>query len=257
MAKIISVANQKGGVAKTTTTVNLGAALAEAGQRVLLIDLDPQAHLALSLGINPDDLTASTFDVLTDAACTFSQIALKVGGGMTLAPADINLSVAEHRLSGMIGREQILRDKLRDVTPQYDYILIDCPPSLGILTINALAASHWVIIPVQAHYLSMKGMQLLMETIGLVREKLNPDLEIRGILLTMVDVRPRISSQAIEALRGMFPDKVFPVMVRQNTKIVEASACGMSVLQAASSSPPALAYRELAQEILRGEAPRL
>ncbi|HOJ22499.1 MAG TPA: ParA family protein [Armatimonadota bacterium] len=253
MAKIISIANQKGGVAKTTTTVNLGAALAEAHQRVLLIDLDPQAHLALSLGLNPDDLDASTFNVLAEPSVGFPRIITPISEGLALAPADINLSVAEQRLGGTIGREQILRDKLREVQADYDYILIDCPPSLGVLTVNALAASQRVIIPVQAHYLSMKGMQLLIETIGLVREKLNPQLEILGILLTMVDVRTRISNQAIEALRGMFGDKVFRVMIRQNTKVIEASARGVPVLKSASSSPPAQAYRQLAREVLSGQ----
>jgi len=253
MAKIISIANQKGGVAKTTTTVNLGAALAEARQRVLLIDLDPQAHLALSLGLDPDGLTASTFDVLTDRAFSLSSITVKIADDLDLAPADINLSVAEQRLGGTIGREQILRDKLRDIQAHYDFILIDCPPSLGILTINALAASRHVVIPVQAHYLSMKGMQLLIETIGLVREKLNPGLEVLGILLTMVDVRTRVSNQAIAALRDMFGDKVFRAMIRQNTKVIEASASGVPVLSFASSSPPAQAYRQLAREILSGK----
>ncbi|MBI3944354.1 MAG: ParA family protein [Armatimonadetes bacterium] len=252
MAKIISVANQKGGVAKTTTTVNLGAALAEARQRVLLIDLDPQAHLALSLGVNPDDLDASTFNVLTDPAFSLSGILVKVLDGLALAPADINLSVAESRLSGTIGREQVLRDKLRDVSAHYDYILIDCPPSLGLLTINALTASHSVLIPVQAHYLSMKGMQLLVETIHLVRDKLNPGLAVLGILLTMVDIRTRVSNQAMDAVRTMFGDKVFQTVIRQNTKVIEASAMGMPVLETARNSPPALAYRRLAQEILGG-----
>lgn len=254
MAKIIAVANQKGGVAKTTTTVNLGAALVEAGQRVLLIDLDPQGHLALSLGINPDDLEKSTFNLLTEPRTSIADITLTLPNGLCLAPGDINLSVAETRLAGMIGREQMLRDKLRPVAAQYDYILMDCPPSLGVLTVNALTAANWVIIPVQAHYLSMKGMQLLMETIAVVREKLNPELIIRGLLLTMVDVRTRISGQAIDALHEMFPDKLFTAMVRQNTKVIEASASGMSVLEAASSSSAAQAYRELAQEILHGKA---
>ncbi|NLC58381.1 MAG: ParA family protein [Armatimonadetes bacterium] len=253
MAKIISVANQKGGVAKTTTTVNLGAALAEARQRVLLIDLDPQAHLALSLGVNPDDLTASTFDVLTNPRFEIGAITIPVGDGLTLAPADINLSVAEQRLGGTIGREQVLRDKLRAVQADYDYILIDCPPSLGVLTVNALTASESVIIPVQAHYLSMKGMQLLMETIELVREKLNPGLGILGILITMVDVRTRVSNQAVAALRDMFGDKVFRAMIRQNTKVIEASATGRPVLETARTSPPAQAYRQLAREVLHGQ----
>lgn len=252
MAQIISVANQKGGVAKTTTTVNLGAALAEAGQRVLLVDLDPQAHLALSLGLNPDDLEASTFNVLTDPRFPLSRVVVNLLPRLDLAPGDINLSVAESRLSGTIGREQILREKLAPIQQEYDFVLIDCPPSLGVLTVNALAASQSVIIPVQAHYLSMKGMQLLIETIGVVREKLNPELEILGILVTMVDVRTRISNQAVDALRKMFPEKLFRVMIRQNTKVIEASASGVPVLSLATSSPPAKAYRELAQEVLHG-----
>jgi chromosome partitioning protein len=245
--KVIALANQKGGVAKTTTTLNLAAAFAETGHRVLCVDMDPQGNLTMSQGIDPDSLESSMYDVLVDRAPIEDAI---VSREVDVACASIDLAGAEIAMSTQIGRERSLERALEPVRERYDFVLIDTPPSLGLLTINALTASHKVIVPVQCEYLSMRGLVQLQNTLAMVRENLNPDVEIEGILPTLVDSRTVHAQEALEILEENFGDRVFASRIRKTVRFAEAPVRGMSVLKYEPDGKAAFAYRQLAKEVL-------
>jgi chromosome partitioning protein len=253
VGKVIAFANQKGGVAKTTTTLNLGVAFAEQGMRVLLLDLDPQGNLTMSQGLNPDSIERSMFDVLVhrlpiDEVIHHAEV--------DLAVSSIDLAGAELALSSMIGRERALEKALAPVKENYNYILIDTPPSLGLLTINALVASDGVIVPVQCEYLSLRGLVQLENTLSMIRENLNPDVGIQGILPTMYDNRTLHSREAVEILEENFGELVFGTKIRKTIRYAEAPVKGSSVLKYDPTGSAAEAYRTLAKEVLNGSAPR-
>jgi chromosome partitioning protein len=253
MGRVISFANQKGGVAKTTTTLNLGVAFAEHGLRVLLVDLDPQGNLTMSQGLNPDAIERSMFDVLVHRLPIQEVIH---HAEVDLAVSSIDLAGAELSLSSMIGRERALDKALVEVKDGYDYVLIDTPPSLGLLTINALVASSGVIVPVQCEYLSLRGLVQLENTLSMIRENLNPRVEIEGILPTMYDSRTLHSREAVEILQENFGDLVFGTKIRKTVRYAEAPVKGSSVLKYDPSGSAAEAYRELAKEVLNGAQAR-
>jgi chromosome partitioning protein len=253
MGRVISFANQKGGVAKTTTTLNLGVALAEQNLRVLLCDLDPQGNLTMSQGLNPDTIERSMFDVLVHRLPIQEVIHHTE---VDLAVSSIDLAGAELALSSMIGRERALEKALAPVRDNYDYVLIDTPPSLGLLTINALVASNGVIVPVQCEYLSLRGLVQLENTLSMIRENLNPEVGIEGILPTMYDSRTLHSREAVEILQENFGDLVFDTKIKKTVRYAEAPVKGTSVLKYDPSGSAAQAYRDLAKEVLNGAQAR-
>jgi chromosome partitioning protein len=253
MAKVIVFANQKGGVAKTTTTLNLGVALRELGHTVLLIDLDPQGNLTMSQGMNPDSIERSMFDVLVHRV-PISDVVHTVE--VDIAVASIDLAGAELALSSLIGRERALDKALVEVRPKYDYILIDTPPSLGLLTINAFVAADGVIVPVQCEYLSLRGLVQLENTLAMVRENLNPGVRVQGIVPTMYDGRTLHAREAIEILEEHFGDLVYDTRIRKTVRYAEAPVKGASVLRYDPTGPAAQAYRDLAKEVLDGAEAR-
>jgi chromosome partitioning protein len=253
MGRVISFANQKGGVAKTTTTLNLGVAFSEQGLKVLLIDLDPQGNLTMSQGLNPDSIERSMFDVLVHRLPMPEVIH---HAEVDLAVSSIDLAGAELALSSMIGRERALEKSLAEVKANYDYVLIDTPPSLGLLTINALVASNGVIVPVQCEYLSLRGLVQLENTLSMIRENLNPHVEIEGILPTMYDSRTLHSREAVEILEENFGELVFDTKIRKTVRYAEAPVKGTSVLKYDPSGNAAEAYRDLAKEVLNGAQAR-
>jgi chromosome partitioning protein len=246
-ARVLALANQKGGVAKTTSTLNLGVALSQRGLRVLLIDLDPQSNLTMSQGIDPERVERSMFDVLVHKVPIADVIEHRV---VDLAVATLDLAGAELALASMIGRERALEKALMPVRADYDYVLIDTPPSLGLLTINALTAANGVIVPVQCEYLSLRGLVQLEATLQTIRDNLNPDVRIRGILPTMLDTRLLHAREALELLERNFGDLVFRTRVRKTVRLAEAPVAGKSVMAYDPRGPAAEAYRELAEEVL-------
>jgi chromosome partitioning protein len=253
LGQVIAFANQKGGVAKTTTTLNLGVAFKEEGFEVLAVDLDPQGNLTMSQGMDPDQVERSMYDVLVHSM-PVEEVVHRAE--IDVAVSSIDLAGAEMALSSMIGRERALQKALLPVRNRYDYILIDTPPSLGLLTINALTASDGVIVPVQCEYLSLRGLVQLENTLSMIRENLNPVVEIKGILPTMYDARTVHSREAVEMLKENFGDLVFETRIRKTVRYAEAPVEGSSVLKYDSSGPAAKAYRDLAKEVLNGATPR-
>jgi chromosome partitioning protein len=249
--EVIAFANQKGGVAKTTTTLNLAVAFAESGYRVLCIDLDPQGNLTMSQGIDPDKVEKSLYDVLVNDM-PISEIIVK--REIDIAVASIDLAGAEIAMSTKIGRERSLEKALKEVAGDYDYVCIDTPPSLGLLTINALTAANKVIVPVQCEYLSMRGLVQLQNTLRMIQENLNPDVKIEGILPTMLDSRTVHAKEAVEILEENFGDLVFRSRIKKAIKFAEAPVKGASVLKYDSGSSAANYYRELAKEVLANES---
>jgi chromosome partitioning protein len=246
-ADVIAFANQKGGVAKTTTTLNLAVAFAESGHKVLCVDLDPQGNLTMSQGIDPDKVEKSLYDVLVNDM-PISEIIVE--REIDIAVASIDLAGAEIAMSTKIGRERSLEKALREVSGYYDFVCIDTPPSLGLLTINALTAANKVIVPVQCEYLSMRGLVQLQNTLKMIQENLNPDVKIEGILPTMLDTRTVHAKEAVEILEENFGDLVFKSRIRKAIKFAEAPVKGASVLKYDSGSSAANYYRELAKEVL-------
>ena len=251
-ADVIAFANQKGGVAKTTTTLNLAVAFAESGYRVLCIDLDPQGNLTMSQGIDPDKVEKSLYDVLVNDM-PISEIIVK--REIDIAVASIDLAGAEIAMSTKIGRERSLEKALKEVHGDYDFVCIDTPPSLGLLTINALTAANKVIVPVQCEYLSMRGLVQLQNTLRMIQENLNPDVRIEGILPTMLDSRTIHAKEAVEILEENFGDLVFQSRIKKAIKFAEAPVKGASVLKYDSASSAANYYRELAKEVLSHGSP--
>ena len=253
LQRVIVFANQKGGVAKTTTTLNLAVAFKEQGFRVLVVDLDPQGNLTMSQGMNPDSIERSMFDVLVHRL-PISEIIHKAE--VDVAVSSIDLAGAELALSSMIGRERALEKSLLEVRDAYDFIMIDTPPSLGLLTINAFVAATGVIVPVQCEYLSLRGLVQLENTLAMVRENLNPEVKIEGILPTMFDRRTLHSREAVEILEENFGELVFKTRIRKTVRYAEAPVKGSSVLKYDPSGTAAEAYRDLAKEVLDGAKPR-
>jgi chromosome partitioning protein len=253
LASVIAFANQKGGVAKTTTTLNLGVALAEKGHRVLAVDLDPQANLTMSQGWNPDEIERSMFDVLVHKLPITEIVRTHE---IDIAVSSIDLAGAELALSSMIGRERALEKALLPVREAYDFILIDTPPSLGLLTINALVAANGVIVPVQCEYLSLRGLVQLENTLSMIRENLNPHVEIQGILPTMYDKRLLHSREAVEILTENFGELVLNTKIRKTIRYAEAPVKGQSVLKYDPTGDAAGMYRDLAKEVLNGASAR-
>jgi chromosome partitioning protein len=253
MANVIVFANQKGGVAKTTTTLNLGVALHELGHRVLVIDLDPQGNLTMSQGMNPDAIERSMFDVLVHRI-PISDVIKTVE--VDVAVASIDLAGAELALSSLIGRERALEKALVEVRDRYDYLLIDTPPSLGLLTINAFVAADGVIVPVQCEYLSLRGLVQLENTLAMVRENLNTKVHVQGIVPTMYDGRTLHARESIEILEEHFGDLVYHTRIRKTVRYAEAPVKGNSILKYDPTGPAAQAYRDLAKEVLDGAQAR-
>jgi chromosome partitioning protein len=251
--RVIAFANQKGGVAKTTTTLNLGVALAERGHRVLIIDLDPQGNLTMSQGMNPDAIERSMFDVLVHRL-PISEVIHPIE--VDIAVSSIDLAGAELALSALIGRERALEKALLEVRGRYDYVLVDTPPSLGLLTINAFVAATGVIVPVQCEYLSLRGLVQLENTLAMVRENLNPEVKVEGILPTMLDSRTLHSREAIEILEENFGDLVFKTRIRKTVRYAEAPVKGQSIIKYDPNGAAAEAYRDLAKEVLDGAKSR-
>jgi chromosome partitioning protein len=250
-ARVIAMCNQKGGVGKTTTTINLGAALAEYGRRVLLVDFDPQGALSVGLGVNPMELDRTVYNVLMERDVTVDDVLLKTNiQGMDLVPSNIDLSAAEVQLVGEVAREQTLKRVLEPVLPDYDVILIDCQPSLGLLTINALTASDGVIIPLECEFFSLRGVALLIQTIDKVKERLNPQLELEGILATMYDRRTVHGREVLTRVVEAFGDKVFHTVITRTVRFPETTVAGEPITTFAPSSLGATAYRDLAREVV-------
>jgi chromosome partitioning protein len=253
MGKKIAIVNQKGGVGKSTTAVNLGAGLAEAGKKVLLIDLDPQGNASSGLGVEKSELEYTSYDILIEAESVFSVIMETETDNLDLIPANIELAGAEIELVSIISRESRLKKSLVEINEDYDFIIIDCPPSLGLLTLNALTAADSVMVPIQCEYYAMEGLGQLMNTIELVRKNLNPDLRIEGVLMTMYDARTNLSEQVIEEVEEYFSDLMFNTIIPRNVRLSEAPSFGTSILEYSSNSKGAEAYRKLAEEVVSSE----
>ncbi|EGF53577.1 sporulation initiation inhibitor protein Soj [Actinomyces sp. oral taxon 170 str. F0386] len=254
-ARVISMCNQKGGVGKTTTTINLGAALAELGRKVLIVDFDPQGAASAGLGINAHELDSTIYDLLVasrpDIRTVIHETTVE---GLDIVPANIDLSAAEVQLVNEVAREQALKRVLRPVLDEYDVILVDCQPSLGLLTINALTASHGVIIPLETEFFALRGVALLVETVERVKDRLNATLEIDGILATMVDSRTLHSREVLERLEQAFGEQLFDTRIRRTIKFPDASVANEPITSYAPSHPGADAYRRLAREVIaRGD----
>ncbi len=253
MGRVIAITNQKGGVGKTTTCVNLASALAEAGRQVLLIDLDPQGNATMGCGINSREQEITSGDVIL-SDCSVAEATLRVTHmKFDLIPSNSSLIAAEVRLMELIGREQRLRKALEAARNDYQYILLDCPPALNLLTVNALTASDGVLIPIQCEYYALEGLASLLETVEQIQQMVNPDLQIEGLLRTMYDGRNNLANEVSEQLQQHFPDKVYRTIIPRNVKVAEAPSHGESVIQYDRGSRGALAYLGLAGELLRRE----
>ena len=250
-ARIISMVNQKGGVGKTTSTINLGAALAECGRKVLLVDFDPQGALSAGFGTNPHELELTVYNVMMDRKVDINDVILPTDiENIDLLPANIDLSAAEVQLVNEVAREQVLASALRKVQNEYDVILIDCQPSLGLLTVNALTASHGVIIPLICEFFALRAVALLVDSIEKVQDRLNPDLEITGVLATMFDARTIHSKEVLARIIDAFGDKVFDTVIKRTVKFPDATVSAEPLLSYASNHTGAQAYRQVARELI-------
>ena len=249
MNRIVAIINQKGGSGKTTTTVNLGAYLATFGSKVLLLDLDPQANTTIHLGLKPHTIEKSIYDVMTDKIDIETVVEGTSIEGLDICPANINLSGVEIELAGVVGREMVLKDSLENVLTKYDFIIIDCPPSLSLLTINALTVAKEIIIPVQTEFFALEGMGKLVNTVEIIKKRLNRDLQITGILPTMFDGRTNLSKEVIDKIKEYFGDKVYKTKIRKNIKLAEASSHGKPIIEYEPRSSGAEDYESFSKEV--------
>lgn len=255
MGRIIAITNQKGGVGKTTTAINLGAALAEANQKVLIVDFDPQGNATSGFGIERDEIEHTIYGALT-GNCTMDEAILEdVNDHLDIVPADMNLAATDQEFVDVDGKNEILYKLLTPYREKYDYILIDCPPSLGTLTVNALTAANSVIIPIQCEYYALEGLNQVLNTIRIVQEGLNPDLVMEGIVFTMYDGRNKLSQQVVETVKNNFNGNIYETLIPRNVRLAEAPSHGMPITQYESSSSGAESYRLLAAEVMsKGDA---
>ena len=253
MAQIISVANQKGGVGKTTTTVNLGACLASLGKKVLLVDIDAQGNATSGVGIRKPDVTRDIYDVLVNELPIDEATLITEHENLSIVPATLQLAGAEIELTSMMARESRLKGSLAEVSSQYDYILIDCPPSLGHLTINSFTASDSILIPVQCEYYALEGLSQLLNTVRLVQKHFNPELEIEGVLLTMYDARTNLGNEVVEEVRKYFREKVYETIIPRNIRLSEAPSHGKPIIDYDPRSRGAEVYQALAKEVVSRE----
>ncbi len=250
-ARVLALCNQKGGVGKTTSTINLGAALTEYGRKVLLVDFDPQGALSVGLGIQPHQLDRTVYNLLMERNISLDEVLLKTNvSGMDLLPSNIDLSAAEVQLVSEVAREQTLQRILQPALPDYDYVLIDCQPSLGLLTVNALTAAHGVLIPLECEFFSLRGVALLIDTIEKVRERLNPNLNVDGILATMYDGRTVHGREVFARVVEAFGDTVYDTVITRTVRFPETTVAGEPITTWAPTSTGAKAYRNLAKEVL-------
>lgn len=250
MGKVIVIANQKGGVAKTTTSVNLAASLAHYKKKVLLIDLDPQGNASSGLGVNKAELEHSTYDVLVNFV-PIDKLTIEINKKLSLVPAKVELAGAEMELVSAISRESRLKNALEDVRDRYDYIIIDTPPSLGLLTLNALTAADSFLVPIQCEYYALEGLSQLLSTIKIVQKNLNPKLEMEGILMTMFDHRTNLANQVVADVKANFKEKVFKTIIPRNVRLSEAPSYGMSIIDYDIKSKGAEHYLALAKEVIK------
>lgn len=251
MGKIISIANQKGGVGKTTTSINLSTILAKKSKKVLLIDADPQGNASSGVGIDRDEIELSTYDILINET-KMNKVVKKTNiKNLDLCPSNINLAGAEVELVSMMSREHRLKEKLEEVKDEYDFIIIDCPPSLGLITLNAFTASDSVLIPVQCEYYALEGLGQLLNTISLVKKHLNKDIEIEGALLTMYDARTNLSNQVVKEVKNYFNDKVYKNVIPRNVKLSEAPSYGMPISLYDPRSKGAKSYEKFVKEFIK------
>ncbi|MCL6477916.1 MAG: AAA family ATPase [Peptococcaceae bacterium] len=250
MGKIITIANQKGGVAKTTTAVNLSACISLMGRRVLLVDMDPQGNATSGLGIAKDDLENTIYDVLINGVKVEDVVVRSPVENLFVLPSRIDLAGAEIEMVGMEGREYLLKNAIREIRDDYDMLIVDCPPSLGLLTINAMAAADSVLIPIQCEFYALEGVGQLINTIGLVQENINRELKIEGVLLTMFDGRTNLSIQVVDEVKRYFKDKVYRSIIPRNVRLSEAPSHGKPVMVYDRRSKGAEVYQELAKEVL-------
>ena len=250
MGKVVSIANQKGGVGKTTTSVNLSAMLAKKGKRVLLIDADPQGNASSGLGIDKFQ-EQSVYDVIINDAKIKDVVKNTNIKNLKICPSNINLAGAEVELVSMMSREHRLKEKIDEIITDYNYIIIDCPPSLGLITLNAFTASNSVLVPIQCEYYALEGLGQLINTINLVKKHLNKGLEIEGALLTMYDIRTKLSNQVVEEVNGYFNDKVYKTVIPRNIRLSEAPSFGMSIIEYDPKSKGAKAYEKFVKEFIK------
>ncbi len=251
--KIIAIANQKGGVGKTTTNVNLGACLAEQGKKILTIDIDPQGNTTSGFGIEKGEVEYSIYDVIINNIDIQDAIVNTSIPNLDIVISNIELAGAEIEMVSMLSRETILKRSITPIVAKYDYIFIDCPPSLGLITINALTAAHRVLVPIQCEYYALEGLSQLLNTISLVKQHLNPDLDVEGVVLTMFDARTNLSIQVVEEVKKYFKGKVYRTIIPRNVKLGEAPSHGLPIIKYDPKCVGALAYTELAQEFIENE----
>jgi chromosome partitioning protein len=252
MGRVIAIANQKGGVGKTTTTINLGAALAEKEQYTLLLDADPQGALSVGLGLPAYDLDLTLYSVLTDNRIPLAAVTHHIRPHLDLVPANIDLATAELQLVAMMGREFILRDALASVRDRYTFVLIDCPPSLGLLTVNALAAADEILVPLQCEFLAMRGLDALVDTVARIQRRLNPKLSLFGIVPTLYNPRRIHARQMLERVRTAYPTKVLDIVIKESVRFAEAPEQRRTIFEQDRDSDGAAAYRALAEVIING-----
>ncbi|MDQ6662215.1 MAG: AAA family ATPase [Chloroflexota bacterium] len=253
MSKVYAIANQKGGVGKTTTAINLATYLAAAGRKVLLVDIDPQGNTSSGIGVSKKLKQCTMYDLLVQSQneiAIFDVLVPTSRRELVIAPCNVDLAAAEIELVGAIARENKLRQVLEPIRNRCDYILIDCPPSLGLLTLNALVAADGLLIPIQCEYLALEGLTQLLDTVRLVKSHLNPALYIAGVVLTMFDPRTRLASEIVREVRNHFPQEAFQTIINRNVRLSEAPSFGQAILDYDPTSPGALAYRSLAEEVM-------